>query len=285
MNLYVDLFGYRIYWTVFALILIIFAIVFILIRLFLYRKEAKAVYKYSIITDWQKKNIPDILRKRLDDFNEKDQDNILRLCNYIENNYYWNDEEILEINENLVIDASFSLLNEISDLMINGLSVENKNRIVLLLTTIDFMNGSLDFSSGKIDNWMDEALSDGGAPNKDKNVQRVIELLYSSVDRAGKYVDTMLNRVSYETDAFLPLKGMNLDEMADAIYEIVDKNDVKKVENKYLEIAALCLFDQINELLKNYKENTINNYYASYLRAMAVSLDKNYYPEIIDTII
>lgn len=285
MDLYIDLFGYRIYWTVFALILIIFAIVFILIRLFLYRKEAKAVYKYSIITDWQKKNIPDILRKRLDDFTEEEQDNILRLCNYIENNHYWNDEEILEINEHLVIDASFLLLNEISDLMVKGLSVENKNRIVLLLTTIDFMNGSLDFSSGKIDNWMDESLSDGGASNKDKNVQRVIELLYSSVDRAGKYVDTLLDRVSYETDAFLPLKGISVDEMGDAIFEIVDKNDVKKVENRYLEIAALCLFDQINELLKNYNENTINNYYASYLRAIAVSLDKNYYPQIIDTII
>lgn len=283
--MYVDLFGYRIYWTVFALITIIMVLGFLLYRIISYLRESRAVYSLSVITDWQKENIPSILRDRIEQ--AQDQDNILRLCNYIENNKYWNDEEITEIDEDLVIDASFMLFNEVGKLIADEMNIVNKNRAILILTTIDFMNGSLDLSSGKIDEWMDDALPGAtGEKGEDPSVKRSLQLISSSIDRTGdKYVSATSEGIPLITDAFAPLRGMDVDRLADAFDEAFVCDDIKKLSEATSRIATYSLYDQIGNLLETYEGETINNYYSSYIRTLAVVLNKMYYPEIIETII
>lgn len=279
--MYIDLLGYRIYWTFFVLIIVLTLLVFIGIRVFSYRREAKAVYTLSVITEWQKNNIPSILRGRLGQ--SIDEDNILRLCNYIEQNKYWNDEEMLEISEDVVIDATFLLFNEIGELL-EDLNLVNRNRAILILVTIDFMNGALDLSEGKISEWMDEALP-GSDPTGYSSPEKAMQLFTSTIDRAGsQYVDMDLNRIPLTAHAFSPLRNMEVDVLGDAIDDVSDAEKLSNCSEKTRDVIAYCLYDQILELLHQYDGDTVNNYYSSYIRALAVDLNNEDYPNIIDSL-
>lgn len=281
--MYVDLFGYRIYWTVFALVFGLIALAFVLLRLRSYLKESKAVYSLSVITDWQKENIPGILRSYVEHLD--DPDKILMLCNYIENNTYWNDEEILEIGEDVVMDATFIIINEIGKILAGGLNVKSKNRIVLLLVTLDFMNGSLDLSSGKIENWMDSAFQ-GGEVDGDEDLGKVWELYFNSIDRVGQqYIDKVLEGIPRITSAFDPLAGLKTEELLTALNDVIDAVKFSDLSERTVFILSCCLYDQIGSNLERYSENTVNNYYSSFFRAFAVLLDKASYPEIVSSIV
>lgn len=283
--MFIDLFGYRIYWTVPVAIILVFFILFILKKIISYRRESKAVYSLSVITDWQRENIPSILRKRISE--SQDEDNILRLCNYIENNTYWNDEEILEIDEDLVMDATFMLLNEVGELMCEDMGVKNKNRAILILVAIDFINGSLDLSSGRIEEWMDDALpGETGDDSSKYSEQRAINLYASTLERvADNYINHVIDAIPQITDAFLPLRGLTVDEFIDIFTETTELEDVYDINDKTANVIAYALYDQIAGLLERYQGKTVNNYYSSYIRALAVVLNKMTYPEIVSTIV
>ena len=276
----VEVFGYYLYPLFFVYLFGIPLAITAAIILFKRFRASKAVYSINVITDWQKDNIPFILRKQVGVFTKTELVN--DICDYIQYNEYWNDDEMLEIDESIVMDSVKALLNEVYEVFIS-----DPNKAVLILNTIDTMNGGLDLSSGRITEWMDDALpgqgTDYGMTDSDA---KLFVLMVSTVVRANDlYTRSGIDKIPAITDAIEELVGLSITQLDMVAERIEEASNFEDISDRDLYICKCCLMDHVLNLFKKYNDITINDYYLSYIRALACVLDKQSYPDIVSTIV
>lgn len=276
----IELFGYYFYPAFFITIIgvpLILAMLFILIRRL---KERKAVYSNSVITDWQKKHLVKIIDNNIEKTSNSKYVEILEEAkDFITDCKYWNNEEMIEINKDMVVLLSLIFFE---DVKMNY--KDNPDRCVLLLNAIDAMNGGVDANLKK--HWMEDdfpELENDEAMTRDET--KLLCLCNTAVSRAmTNYINPDSQNIPKLTLAFEDLIGMETEDFGSVSRHILHCRDFTTLKNSDYRIIAMCLIDMIDEEFKKLKDDYFEPYYLCYFRALACVLDHNLYDYILDTI-
>lgn len=276
----IEIFGYYVHVLLFV---IIFAVIlvgvlsFILIRRL---KERKQVYTTSRITDWEKNNIPKLLRKEIDSVNDADYTNkINKIINYIQTCDYWNNDELIELDKDSILLITSILFDYVKE---NHSS--NPDKCVLLLHTIDNANGGIDFSNGN--NWMSEDFQmqkNSGKMSDDES--RAILLCQNAVTKAyEKYINTDTDAVPLITKAIPELSGKKYEQFQSAVDDIAVCKGFDSMKESTYNMTEICLIDEIDKFIEVEEDDYFDEYYLCYFRVLASLIDRQPYDEILESL-
>lgn len=276
----IELFGYYLYPAFFITLIgipLIFAILFISIRKI---KEKRAVYSNSVITAWQKKHLVRIIDSNIEKSDSSEFTEILEEAkDFIQTCKYWNNDEMIEINKDMIILLSVIFFEEVK----NNYK-DNPDKCVLLLNAIDSMNGGVNADLKK--HWMDDDF-----PTIENNEEMTVDetkllcLCNTAVLRAmTNYINPDTQNIPKLTLAFKDLIGMETEDFGSVSRHILHCQDFRELKNSDYRIIAMCLIDMIDEEFKKLRDDYFEPYYLCYFRALACVLDHNLYDYILDTL-
>ena len=276
----IELFGYYFYPAFFITVIGVPLLVVLLIILIRRLKERRQVYSTSRITSWEKKYIPQILRKEKREAQNEHYETILDgLIEYVEECTYWNTDELLEIDIDAIIILTSILFDEVKES-----HVEDPDKSVLLLHAIDNLNGGIDYDQGK--HWMADDMAQ--LNNHEKmgiDEAKALALCESSIERTmDEYVDLDSNKIPLITKAYHEMIGLTREDFGSALRDVehcIDFTDMKEATYNILELTMIDLIDKI---ITSQEKDYFDNYYLCYFRTLASIIDRQLYDDILKTI-
>ena len=276
----IELFGYYLYPAFFITVIGVPVLVTLLI-IFLRRfKERKQVYSTSIITTWEKKHIPELLNKEIDESDSEEYSEIINnLKEYVQTCDYWNTDELLEINKDSIIILTSILFDEVKEK-----HASNPDKSVLLLHAIDNINGGIDYEMGK--NFMEEDMSQ--LNNHEKmgvDEAKVLSLCETALNRViSEYVDLDSQKIPIVTEAISELIGVEREDLGSALRDVLHCIDFTELKESTFDMLELALIDMIDKIIESHQEDYFDQYYLSCFRTLACVIDRQLYNDILKTI-
>lgn len=283
---FIEIAGYRFYPAFLLLLALIPILVFLsvfLIRKFRIIKEKRQVYSTSKITTFEKKYIPQLLDYEIKDA-EDDGDNdyaasIEDIKDFVIKCTYWNNDELLAINQDSILILTSILFDDIK-----ANYTRNPDRAVLLLHSIDNINGGMDFSENS--DWMPEDMpAIENSDKMEKNEARALELAKTSLNRAVQnYLNDDTDEIPITSNAFESLRGVSGSRLVAALEDIITTDSFYNLKDDTYEILSGSLIDQIDQLISEETNDYFDEYYLAYFRLLASLIDRQTYNEILKTI-
>lgn len=276
----IELFGYYFYPAFFITVIgvpILIAFIIIFARRF---KLKRKVYSNSLISAWQKKYIPKIIDNEISEATNSQYIQILKDGkDFVVNNKYWNNDEMVEKNKDSIV-----LLTKLFFDKVRREYKEDPDTCVLLLNTIDIMNGGIDADIKS--HWMSEDLQYFENDERmTKNEGRLVCLCATAIHKLlEEYVDDDIGRIPQLTLAIDELKGEETEDIASVERHLLHCTDFTDLSNSDYDLITRALFDLIDKEFKQQRDDYFEPYYLCYFRALACSIDKNLYDDIIDSI-
>ncbi|WP_286078002.1 hypothetical protein [Thomasclavelia cocleata] len=276
----IELFGYYFYPAFFVTIILVPIIIVgavILIRKLIERKN---VYSSSKITSYEKKHIPPLIEAEKKLTNNEEYIKILdELEEYVKECTYWNIDELLEIDKDAIILLSSLLFDEVKEK-----HKKDPDKCVLLLHTIDIINGNYDYET-KVQ-WMADDMTE--LNNHYKMGQDEAKLLFlcdSSLERLiDEYVNIDSNKIPAITEAIPELVGLEREDIASAIRDIEHCIDFTELKSSTFNILELSLIDMLDKVINTQEKDSFDEFYISYFRSLACIIDRQLYDAILKTI-
>ena len=277
--------------TVIAVIIIIIAVL-IIKNIMKNKKQENSINKNYEITIWQRQHLIQLMNEYIKDNNidATTLDIVSELNIYMKNSKYWNMDEIIEINEDIIPYSTLILFQ----IAINKYSDNNMNDAVLILHALDFINGGMDnpdYYEGEYP-WIGEDIPElRNHKDMTEEEARTIYLYASAIEDILRLVDSDIGKIPENLDVLSFCKRLSQKDIENASGDIGSVIDFLEINQKTRDIAAKALFNNIIILLgdifdkdsKNYEKN-IDEYRRYTLRALATAIDGQLYSDIIKSI-
>lgn len=272
----------------FILLLITIAIVNILNN----KKQENTINKQYEITTWQRKHLCRLMTEYVEDNNLKNAclDIISELRKYINDNKYWNLDELLEIDENLV-QYSTLLLFEIAQQEYIDNHMDNA---VLILHTIDFINGGMDnpvYFDGPYP-WIGEDIPEmRNHQDMTDEEARTVYLYESAIEELYSYVDEDLEKIPEKSNVLDFCKRLSKQDIQNASGDLCSIIDILEINAKTRDVVAKALFNNISSLLGSIFDKDdedcvkyVDEYRRYQIRALAAIIDNQLYSDVVASI-
>lgn len=283
MNSGIEIGGYVFYpsfWIAVVIVPVVITLVLVLIYNFKLKRKAKS---FNSITSWQKERIVELIDKELEDMADTDEEykEMLKNCQgYIRHKKFWNVDELLDIDEDAVVVITSIVYDEI----VRDVRSKNNNDAVLLLHAVDYINGGCPLIGQEME-WIGTEIEELKNDLKMTDYEaRLLKIFYNSIDYAINEVDIDINKIPEGYPCDPELKNYILLDFEKAQEEILDCIDMRNLSNETLTICARCLTDHMKDIIVDLSKKTIPDWQLYYIRAIACALDKQLYPDIVNSI-
>ena len=287
--------NYIFYPAFFILIGVIFIGVLVtiaLINILNNKKQENNINEQYEITTWQRKHLCRLMMEYVEDNDLKNAflDIISELRKYINDNKYWNLDELLEIDDNIVKYTTL-LLFEIA----KQEYIDNHNdNAVLILNTIDFINGGMDnpdYYDGPYP-WIGEDIPEmRNHQDMTDEEARTVYIYESAVEDLYSYVDDDLDKIPEKSDVLDFCKRLSKQDMQNASGDLCSIIDILEINTKTRDVVAKALFNSISTLLGSVFDDEdsdnvkyIDEYRRYQIRALAAVIDNQLYSDVVASI-
>lgn len=262
----IAMFGYKIYIINILIIFVLLPLfIFLLTKMFINKHKEKVEVNVFRITEWEKENIPKLI---------KDIDNAQIVIEYIEENDTWS---------NLILeeDIDLSLINSRLFDYIKVKYKENPKTCVRVLRAIDFMNGGFELI-GTTKEWIgDDVDEEKYFVEMNKYEARLENIYLNQIESKLDMVDEDIKKIPATTFCYVELKSLAMNDFNYALDDIIGNSSMKTLKASTFNIINYSLIDS---LIKVIGESEVLPEHRLYLiRALACSLDKNLYLDILDS--
>lgn len=293
--------NYIIYPAFFILIFAIFIsimIIMLAIHFIKERKEEHANDDSFKITEWQRKYVIRLCRDYMRDNEVSDEyeESINKLEKFILESTYWNLDELLEIDKNLVKNASLVLFFAAQDSYL----LQQEDDAVLLLHTIDMMNGgpdNPDYFGGDYPWIGDEVQEMKNHKDMTDEEARTLYMWFSAVGDIASFVDEDLGKIPEASSAPQYCKRISQEEMETCAQDLLEIVDIRALKPENRDIVCKAMFCNIlimlNGIFMNRKEednNTeeeilyIDEFRRYSIRSLTAAIDNQLYSDVIASI-
>lgn len=290
---------YLIYPALIILVLLIIVVITILFVAFMAvnksstKKNIRHIYH---ITKWQKQELANSIDYA---YEIKDTDSELKsVCletdeyiddfiDYVNNNKYWNIDDLFQINESLPINISYLLLQDVKASCFDP-ALYDIDRAVLLLHSIDLINGGADMD-GKKYLWMDESIEEAIGDSKSSNENRMRTIFFMALDNVAEYFreeegedgEKVFGDIS--ADAPYYVRDFTYSDYESAYDDLASKTKIKDLTEDTKKMITAGLIDALIEY--TYCNTTsIDKLTLCTLRSLACLLDNNDYDVILKSL-
>ena len=287
----IEIGGYRIYWPVFAIFVILIGVLVGIILIKLTRNMQKLNKKMNTISSWQKYNIINLLEERLkevtsnNDFSQDEKDRFITIFNgligYIRRHRYWDVDEILEIDERAI-----QVLDEVLFDKIKSCVAKNqKNVAVLYCHAFDYANGGPVYTNSKILDWIgDDVAEQKNDLRMSVYEARCFSILIDAVSDTFGLIDEDLDKIPEDIEVDPILRTYNSMDFEYALEDLSTCNDIKNLKTESLDIAARSLLSVFDVYVHSFNGNTLATYRLYAVRCLECCLDVCLYDEVLDSI-
>lgn len=275
---------YQIYPAFLAILIAVPAVIVFGVIFYLNHKQDKRNLLLDTITKWQKQNIVRIIDEYIEKnpkLPEQKVKNLRGFQGYVRHNRLWDSEDILDIGDGALIDASKALFEKIKEDVEGG----NRNEAVLLCHTIDFMNCGVEYE-GNIIQWIgDEMESIKNHTDMDDNEARLLSVVSNTIGMVRTLVDPDIEKIPELFDVDQVLKTYNLYDFNAAISDVENTIDFRNLQAETYDIASRCLTHHIYyNILYETEKDYVPYHQIYYIRALACTLDRLLYDAILNSI-
>lgn len=287
--------NYIFYPAFFILIGVIFVgllVVIALVNILNNKKQENNINEHYEITTWQRKHLCRLMTEYIEDNDLKNAflDTISELRKYINDNKYWNLDELLEIDDNIVKYTTL-LLFEIA----KQEYVDNHNdNAVLILNAIDFINGGMDnpdYYDGPYP-WIGEDIPEmRNHQDMTDEEARTVYIYESAVEDLYSYVDDDLDKIPEKSDVLDFCKRLSKQDIQNASGDLCSIIDILEINTKTRDVVAKALFNSISTLLGSVFDDEdsdnvkyMDEYRRYQIRALAAVIDNQLYSDVVDSI-
>ena len=275
------------------ILLLIFIIVIITLFFIGFMAVSKSSAKKSqrniyTITSWQRDNLEDSL-DYANDCREMDSDVdqtysdyeefIPEFIQYIKTHKYWNIDELKAINPSLPIKISYLLMQDVIASCFNE-ELEDVDRAILLLHTIDMINGGAEMDGKKylwMDNEIEETMGTGMTPEE----SRMKTIFFWALDGIAEYFDEDGNITDDSAPNYIEKYTEN--DYDKAYGNLASKIKITDIDADTKGMIAAGLIDSLSDyMLCNQGE--IDRITLCSIRSLACLLDGNDYSEILNSL-
>ena len=276
--------GYRIYWPVFlVLILLIAGIVVFIVLQSKKKNQKKTQMEIKTITAWQKK----FLNQVFDEYEantqaeEAEKQAISRLKGYMRHHYFWDADEVSELGDKTLQFLDYLLFLKIKEFV----GTNNKNDAVLCLHLFDMVNGGPVFKGAVMDWLQDDLDEQKNDLRMDAYEARLLEIVASVITEIAGFVDEEIDKIPEDVEGIDEiLKTYNKYDFATALQDSIKCNDFKSLAPETYDIAARGLVREIQKCIVSFSGDRFPQHRLYYIRCLACCLDKEPYDEVLDTI-
>lgn len=274
--------------AMFVALLIVIALVNILNN----KKQENNINEHYEITTWQRKHLCRLMTEYIEDNDLKNAflDTISKLRKYINDNKYWNLDELLEIDDNIVKYTTL-LLFEIAKQ--EYLDNHNDNA-VLILNAIDFINGGMDnpdYYDGPYP-WIGEDIPEmRNHQDMTDEEARTVYIYESAVEDLYSYVDDDLDKIPEKSDVLDFCKRLSKQDIQNASGDLCSIIDILEINTRTRDVVAKALFNSISTLLGSVFDDEdsdnvkyMDEYRRYQIRALAAVIDNQLYSDVVDSI-
>lgn len=283
---------YIIYPATFVLIFIVMVVI-MLIVFFINRHKEKKMEKMNDdcfrITQWQRKHVGRLCKDYVKD-NEMGpfEDSIKKLDDFILNSTYWNPEEMLEIDKELIKNATYIMFFVAQE----SFELKQFDDAVLMLHAIDIMNGgpdNPDYFEGEYPWIGDEVPELKNSDEMSEEEMRTMHLYASALEDLVSFVDEDLGKIPESVSVPEFCKRLSLTDMNEAREDVYSAIDIHALQDETRDVIAKALFNSVSitwgEVLDGTGQaDSIDEYRRYPLRALAAAIDNQMYSEVIDSI-
>jgi len=280
----------------FALLILIAVVVFV-VNLLRERKEEHSADDNYKITEWQRKHVVRLCRDYIKDNNMSEyEDNINRLERYILDSTYWNLDEMLDIDDNIIKESTIVMFLAAQDSYL----LKQYDDAVLLLNTIDIMNGGPDnpeYMGGEYP-WIGEDIPEmRNHQDMTEEEVRTLHLYFSSIADLLSFVDKDLGKIPEDSPAPDYCKRITQKDMEECAGDLISIVDIRAIKPENREVLCKALFLNVSITLSGIfmgeekvldeegKEIRYVDEYRRYsIRALASAIDGQLYSDVIDSI-
>lgn len=252
------------------------------------KTNSKSLYKYFVITKWQKKNIPVYLKEYRSKFELTDDED--KCCDlfleYLDESKYWNVDELNELRPNLAKKISIIMYFMIKEAYLN----KEKDKAILLIHAFDFINGGMEQESyGKVYEWISEDV-DMYRNHKEMSDEeaRLLFLYISAVSDTMGFIDPDLEKIPEDVAVEDFCKRIKQSEYEDTMEALGLTVDVRNLKGPEVDVIVKSLLNNLYLMLSGIAEEDEIEYVDELrrypIRALAAILDGGLYSDIIDSI-
>lgn len=274
--------------AVFAVVIAIMA--FLIIRnMIKERNGSKAADDSFRITQWQRKHVMRFYRNFSKDNGLENSwgrhDKALE--DYILNSTYWNVDELLELDKDLVKESSMILFLVAQE----SFELKQMDDAVLLLHTIDMMNGgpdNIDFNDGEYP-WIGPDVAElRNHEEMSDEEARLMHLYESALSDLYSFVDEDLEKIPEGLDLPTFCKRLSVHDMEDAAKDLYSCIDIHAFEPGTKDVITKAMFASVSIMMAGVFDEDDIEYLDEYrrysIRALAAIIDGQLYSEVIDSI-
>lgn len=286
----IEAFGYRFYPAFFILVgFILILLTFGGVFLFKFsrkknNKQENNTEKMKVteyISSWQKRHLPVIIDNEIaSSDNEEYINTLLEAKKYISTNTLWNKNKLLEINEGLVLILSDLFLNE----SLNAYREEDKDRAVLLLHSIDCINGTIECLNGRKEWITNEADKATNLIHLSEQEQRLMYIAFDAVNSISLLVDEKTGKIPGFAGVIDDLKRFTSVNFVDAKEAISECKSFTFISDYNKELIIYCLFQKAIEIMDKVNLSYYREFEIFTFRVLACMIDNQPYDDIIATI-
>lgn len=276
--------------VIIVIVLIVFALA--LRNILKEKKQENSVNKNFEITVWQRKYLIQFMNEYIKDNNIDSSilDISSELNIYMKNSKYWNVDELMEINENIIPYTTLLLFQ----VAINKYIDNYKDDAVLILHAIDFINGGMDnpdYFDGEYP-WIGEDIPEL-RNHSDMTVEeaRTIYLYESAIEDLYSLVDIDIGKIPEDSPVLDFCKRLSQKDIENAYGDLCSVIDILEVNQRTRDVVAKALFNNISALFADIFDKNSENYekyvdeYRRYpLRALTSVIDGQLYSDVIESI-
>lgn len=284
---------YPAFFILIGIIIIACVVLIVLLNVLKERKQINIVDKNFEITKWQRKYLCQFCRQYISDneLNDNIKEDVKKFEKYINESKYWNVDELLEIDENLVRNITTILFK----FAMESYELRHYDDAVLIINAIDFINGGMDnpdYFDGDYP-WIGEDIPEmRNHQDMTDEEARTIYLYESALEELYSFVDDDLDKIPEAADVLDFCKRISKQDMENASGDICSAIDILELNEKTRDIVAKALFNNISILIADIffnddaNENVkyIDEYRRYQLRALASVIDKQLYSDVVTSI-
>lgn len=289
--------NYIFYPAFFILLFVIFVLFFVGLFLFKLVKEKKAEKaendKYRI-TQWQRKHVVRLCKDYLRDNSENEDymDALERLERYISDSTYWNMDEMIDIEKNMVRNITLILFFTAQESYLVG----DEDDAVMLLHTLDMVNGgpdNPDYEGGEYP-WIGDDVDEmRNHQDMTEEETRTLHLWFSSVSTLASFVDPDLGKIAENSPAPSYCKRISQEEMEACMEDLVTIVDIRGLQPSNRDVVCKAVFFNtlimLNGIFNSKDEGMEEILYVDegrryLIRSLTAAIDNQLYSDVVESI-
>ena len=239
---------------------------------------------YNAITKWQKEKLVLLIEEDVKSAEEVTDTYIEvtdRLQAYIRRQRFWDRDDISEIHPYALSILSSILLDNINYCILN----KKNNNAVLLLQTLDYVNGGAPYLNGRLD-WLGEDLEEKrNHPSMSDYEARLLKIFEEGLAYVYEDFDEELDKIPEKADVPEELKQLDGDDFNSMFNELEECVDVSELKSETKRVISLGLNEKVQRIILTLDEE-LKYYNLYYVRALACATDPKYtmYEDILESI-